>query len=245
MRGPFGSPNDLAAFLLFALPLAVAGWLTEKKWSVKSIFWVLMLALFSLSFLMTLSRGAFFGLVLALGLVLISSKNKKAFFALAFLLALFTLSSPILRQSVVKSLQSKDITITQRLLSWKTAANMIQTHPFLGNGVNMYYQKSPSFYPESKVHRGYPHNCYLQMWSEIGIFGLISFLIPLLVYLLKSIINSGASSTLLQKTLFVGTVAFLIQAFVDTHFYALQPSFLFWIFWALFIASQKSGLQKP
>ena len=80
------------------------------------------------------------------------------------------------------------------------------------------------------------------MWSEIGLFGLLAFLIPLSFYLGKGLFfnqfKTRASS--LSNALLVGIAAFLIQAFFDTNFYALQASFLFWIFWGMYV-----GLSLP
>ena len=40
MRSSFGSPNDLAAFLIAAVPVAFAAWTAEKRWNARSAFFV-------------------------------------------------------------------------------------------------------------------------------------------------------------------------------------------------------------
>jgi O-antigen ligase len=61
----------------------------------------------------------------------------------------------------------------------RVAARLINDHPFFGCGLNSYrflsgYYKNPilffkSFSPEA-------HNTFLQVWAELGLMGLLSFL---------------------------------------------------------------------
>ena len=55
---------------------------------------------------------------------------------------------------------------------WREAIAIIRQHPILGIGINTYSQIAPGY---RITWGGYPHNCYLQMASEIGIPGLIFF----------------------------------------------------------------------
>jgi|GEM_PF-1495766 len=239
MQSSFSSPNDLAAFLLLGIPLSFHAWEKNKIWNKQGILYAALFIFLSVALIATLSRSAFLALLISIFLYLVL-QNRAAL--LTFLgscgaLAVLFSTSKELRYNFFGSFNAKDITIGERLRFWEITLRMIQEHPFLGNGINMYYTKFPLFAPASETYRGYAHNSYLQMWSEIGLFGFLAFLIPLFFCLGKGLFSgrfkTRASS--LSNALLVGIVAFLIQAFFDTNFYALQASFLFWIFWGMYV----------
>ena len=116
---------------------------------------------------------------------------------------------------------------------------MLRVHPLLGHGVNSYHRIQPLFITGDVPH-GYAHNCYLQMWSEVGLLGLVFFLIPKFKFLEGSVVQARRSRAHLdlELALSVSLVALLIQAFFDTTFYALQTSALFWVFWGIYHAQR-------
>lgn len=238
MQSSFCSPNGLSAFLILAIPLVFSVWVRQEKWSFKSVAASAGLAVFSVSFAMTLSRAAFFALVLAVLIFLLRQKSMKALLFLLALTALFLFSSDITRLNFFASLHLTDITIGERLRFWQTTWHMIKAHPWMGNGVNMFFQKFPGFAPESETYRGYAHNCYLQMWSEVGLFGLLAFLAPVALTLWRWLVLKKPSSrdSLLRNALAVGLMAFLVHAALDTHFYSLQTALLFWMSFGLLIS---------
>jgi putative inorganic carbon (HCO3(-)) transporter len=229
MRSSFGSPNDLAAFLLLALPLTLGLWVEQKKWSFKSVGLVAMLALLAVAFVATLSRSAFLALwtgVLFYGLF----TRKWGLLTLTVLAPLPLFVSQTLKYNFLDSLHLKDITITERLRFWADSWAIISERPFLGHGINTYYQKFSSLVISGRVYQGYAHNCALQMWVEVGILGVAAFFTPFLT-LPKKIKENPA--------LGVGVLAFVIQSFFDTHFYGLQTSVVFWVFWGMLSAKME------
>lgn len=227
MKSSLGSPNDLATFYLMAIPLVFWLWARERKWSWRSAAPLALLLFFFSALVMTLSRSGLFALFLAVfGYALI----RRAFLAAGGMLCLgmaFILSSELLRLNFLHSLNLRDITIAERFAFWQVTWALIQKAPLLGHGVNTYFSNFAAFAPASETYRGYAHNCYLQMWSEVGILGLLAFLAPLLFGFWKG------RSFPLKDVLRVGLAAYLIQSFFDTNFYAIQASVLFWVFWGM------------
>ncbi len=238
IKSSFSSPNDFAAFLVLAVPVSFFLWVKEKKWSVKSLCLALVFILFGVLLILTLSRAAFFGLFISIILCLILHKKIAAAIIALGIPLIFNLSF-VLRENFLRSFNLRDITIIERLRFWKTTLRMIREHPFLGNGVNMFLQKFPEFASSSEKVFGYAHNCLLQMWAEIGLFGVLAFFTPLLFVLAKEAAQKWASKeTFTQRDAWlVGIAAFLIQSFFDTNFYALQASMIFWIGWSFVTAS--------
>lgn len=238
LRGPFGSPNDLASFLILGLPVLFAVWIQNTKWNLKSLTQSALLILSGVALFMTLSRSAFFALFLAAAFFMLWRHPKKIAGAalLTAVLGIILAFSPILRSNFFGSLNLRDITIGERFRFWKITWDMILAHPWLGHGTNSFFRNFSSFAPASESFRGYAHNCYLQMWSEIGLFGTLFFLAPLMSLLKRPSVNADNRNSVLQQGLWVGLTAFLLQSFLDTNFYALQAATSFWVLWGAYFA---------
>lgn len=121
---------------------------------------------------------------------------------------------------------------------WEEAVDIIRQFPFFGTGLNTYSKIAPGY---KLSWGGYPHNCYLQMAAEIGMIGLISFLMMvgiLFFRTLKAVIKmrdpflksvvSGACA---------GLLGFLIQSCLDTTLYSVQLANFMWILMGLIVAA--------
>ncbi len=82
-----------------------------------------------------------------------------------------------------------------RLLIWHTAVNAIVKHPIIGIGAYSFKHSSQNYYTIPKafyklhVKNRTPHVTYLQVLTETGIFGLITFL--LIIYrIIKEMVDS-------------------------------------------------------
>ena len=122
---------------------------------------------------------------------------------------------------------------------WKEACHIIKDHPFFGIGPNTYSKVAPDY----KINwGGYPHNCYLQMTAEIGVFGLFSFLLMLWIliartfcFLLRSPVDFWFATT---AGFFAGLVGYLFHGFWDTNFYTVKLGVLFWLIVAILVVIQ-------
>lgn len=241
MRSSLPSPNDLGAFLLLAVPLAFSSWLGCGRWNRRSALRVAALTLTTTAFIGTLSRAAFFSLLLAAAAYTALTQKKRYVLAGGGAVALLFLASGTLRQNFLYSINMQDITIGERFRTWHTTFKMIAQHPLIGNGVNMFYQKFPSFAAADESYRGYAHNGYLQIWAETGILGLAAFLVPVAAALGRGFRSAAAGRFETRDALLVGLSAFLIQSFFDTNLHAMQTSLVFWVLWGAFHAALTDG----
>ena len=141
-----------------------------------------------------------------------------------------------------------DFEQNDRVVLWQIAIQLIKQHPF-GIGLNTYSQVSNDY---SFSHRGfpfwggYPHNCYLHLTVETGIFGLLSFVWIVFVLFRNStrhvhmVRDKFLASTLLGSL--TGLSAFLAHSFVDTNFYSTQLGDLLWLMIGVVVISQKIAL---
>jgi putative inorganic carbon (hco3(-)) transporter len=239
MKSSLGAANALASFYCFAIPLTLIYFGKNKKINLIAAG---LFTLFTACFILTFSRGAFLGIVISSVFILALNRKWKFLMALVLLIALALSACQPLYLNFVGSLNFKDITINERLDYWGYTWKMIQNHPYFGIGLNMFHQKLPLYMPAGETYLGYAHNSYLQMWAEIGFFGLLSFLFPLIWGIGRAITHPKPN--LLLSCLLTGCIAFLTQAFFDNHFYALQTAFLFWIFWGMLIGLSSSAQNK-
>ena len=240
MRGSFGSPNDLAAFYLIALPLAFQVWLNKKKWSYPSVSLAGMSALFFVGLILTLSRSALLALCTAVFIYLVVSRKKRALVIGALFLAMFLSFSGIARENFVTSLNTKNITVGERLRTWRQSWEIIKEKPLLGHGANTYYREFAAHAPADQEYRGYAHNFVLQIWSDLGLVGLSLFLFALFYGFLRQ--WPGKKTAPEFAALWVGLLAFVFQGSLDTNFFAFQTSHLFWVFWGILCSD---GLISP
>lgn len=231
MKSSLGSPNGLAGFYLIAFPLALHEAISRRgRWR---LVYGACAFLFAAGLVLTFSRAAWLGLAAAGVPLLLTRRPGRAIWGTAIAVGALLLWPPA-RENLLSFFDPKDITAGERLQFWRTTWSMILDRPWLGHGVNTYFTTFPRFAPPEETYRGYAHNCYLQMWSEIGIIGLAAFLVPL-----RSLARAIAAREFFgRQALAWGLGALLIQSFFDTHLYALQSATLFWAFWGLFHAKR-------
>jgi putative inorganic carbon (HCO3(-)) transporter len=185
--GPIADPNDFAFFLLPAVPLAFAlrrrgrhGWM----WSVAAVIVVL-------AVIGTLSRGALLGLV-AMGVFALATRmvRLRAAVGLAVVLvALVALTAAFFPSLVETSLHQKghvaDQNVSERLALWREASQMTLDRPLVGMGPGAFSLDHGAYSPELPDDVNHPldvaHNTWLEISSELGLFGLAAFVAMLSV----------------------------------------------------------------
>lgn len=257
LTASFNDPNNFAGYIIVSLLVAMAllfasGFLSKKNIGIsKHLIRVGLIILVLLGFFClyrTLSRGAWLGFLVGL-VVLFSLRGKKALLGLVVLLVLSGMFAPsIIKAKLTNAFDfSQGTTSWERTKIWEGVTNMIKVHPVVGHGVNTYSENFKKYKPEDYPDLRYAHNCYLQMASEVGFFGLISFLVLIgyvLVTAMRSIIKqAGCFDRAVNAGFLCACVAFLAHSFVDTHLYSLVMAALFWMCLG-FVGASKYDLSK-
>ena len=265
----FCTANDFGGWLIVIIPLLCGLLISKSKkglsWGIKIISAVLIFFLMG-CLLFTYSRGAWTGFFIAclIGSFYIVWKMpvKIQIFTLSILLVLFSIFInffPPIRSGVssigahkfktgemlkdrVRVLDTWDM----RMQLWKEAVAVVRDHPLLGTGLNTYARIILSYKDKSfDFGFAYPHNSFLQMAAETGIFGLLSFLWVLFEYFKNGFRYLRESRDFLVLGLMSGILAFLLQSFVDTNLYALQLVVLFWFMLGLTVAVMNIEQNDP
>lgn len=234
MTGPYHNPTDLATYFSFIV-LFTFGYAAFLKRRIRWIVW--MLGLLSLAcFARTMALGAWIAFTMAIGLVLLPWDKLLRRRAL-LLIVLLVIGAGVVfkwtgRAHTVLSLS--DGGTKDRKAMWSTAMLMIYDRPFLGHGVNTFMANYMRYWVGEERMPRYAHNCYLQMAAETGLVGVGAFLAVLGVLTAQLIRAYKKQRDLIQRRVFLGLAAalcaFVIHAAVDTNFYSLRQSALFWIF---------------
>jgi putative inorganic carbon (hco3(-)) transporter len=172
--GIFENPNDLATALDLLIPLSVALALTRRG-MVRAAYFACA-AILAVAVVVTFSRGGFLGLV-AMGGVLLwkVSRRRRAVAALAFvvLIVVFLAAMPggysTRITSIFDSASDPTGSAQERRDLLERAAVVAMNNPIIGVGMGNYHTYS--------LRERKAHNSYLEIAAELGLMGLMAYLV--------------------------------------------------------------------
>lgn len=187
---PNGDPNDVAFVLATTLPFAF--WLLRER-GMRRLAVLAMIAVISVSILLTFSRGALVGL--AAGVLWTALVERKHIKVVVVGAAIATLVLAIVFQTqqrqVERGLRAKQnvasSNVSSRLEAWNAASRLAVEHPLLGVGpgnFQFHYLEETGRPPGTPVLR-VVHNAYLDVAAELGVLAMLLFLGYLLMMLMR------------------------------------------------------------
>ncbi|HTM11123.1 MAG TPA: O-antigen ligase family protein [Verrucomicrobiae bacterium] len=183
-----GNPNDLALMLNIVLPLSVALLMTTRNLAARIVLPIGILVS-AVAIIVTFSRGGFITLVSLLLLYLWRFRRRRGrlwiWGLIPFLLVCIPLIGPtyLERLSTISNMEAdKTGSAQERWSDMVAAATFIEKHPLVGAGLG---QSALATREERGPDGGLVHNVYLQYAAELGLPGLLLFLI-LFIQCLKS-----------------------------------------------------------
>ncbi len=237
-----GNYNNLGMFAILSLFPSVMLFLGEKQ-RKRKMFYALLAIMAFFNLLVSFSRNALLGLVIGFLLLILFYSYK---FIIAFVISLgLALIIPVTRMRI---LQIADMTQNEsRLKIWKTAIYMIKDNFLFGVGNGNFYTKYWSYvwkhpaelyseYDQTQVL--HPHNIFLKIQSELGVFGSLAFIGILvsnfagLVRFIKT--EKNPFLNLFFKGMIISFAVFIFMNLIDNFFSAPQVVAFFWIFTAAY-----------
>jgi len=170
------NPNVLAEYLVLVIPVTLGALWTTGKFARKAIYAGLTGALI-LCLVLTFSRGAWLGLVLAL-VVFAILKEPRLFILFMVLALIFPLFMPTVVLDRIASIGSmEDSSNAFRVTIWIAAFRMIKDYWLTGIGLGLSaFARVYRDYMIAGTPAQHAHNLYLEMGIEIGIAGVLAFL---------------------------------------------------------------------
>lgn len=251
VTGGFGNPNVFSVYLLLVIPIPLVVLFRESD-SVLSRFLAL-ISLFAemICLILTWSRGAWLGVMLEVLLffLLFSRRTRKA---LPVGIVPTVVASFFLPQSIVDRFQSigdlSESSIRYRLFVWKGTWRMLCDHPF---GIGLGDERFKSYYlsyavkgTETVIHT---HQLFLQIFCELGVFGLILFLIFLCFFFFECIRQNRVEESGRRLQILGGGLAIvgaLTAGMFDHVWYHHGVFCLFWIMAAMTASAFERGKSK-
>ena len=231
------NPNMLGQYLILAIPLGGAGLLSAKTWGGR-LFYLVCCGIMAVCMLMTLSRGAWLGLLFAGFIFVLFLQPRLLLLTPIALVALyFVLPDAIItRFASIGNLE--DQSTSYRVYIWLATLDMLKDYWLCGIGpgeaaFNMVYPK----YSYSGIVAPHSHNLFLQIVCDAGIVALVVFLLMLIAFA-RELCGAFCRekdwySKTHQAAILGGVVGFMAQAMTDYSFYNYRVMFLFWTFLAL------------
>lgn len=179
---------------------------------------------------LSLSRGAWLGLMLAAGVCVLISANKKMILAFAvagLLLTGVVMAAPNLRYRVLLPFQGEKSAVA-RLSIWDTGLKMVKDSPVLGKGMNGFSDNWDSYNTDPNLeHYNFPHNIFLNFWIDLGLLGMLSVVAILVLTVARGIARRATNPAMLGMLLAV--VAIVSHGLIDIPYLKNDLALAFWI----------------
>ena len=243
-----GNPNVLGEYLLMLIPVCGAMVYGAKKWFAK-IFYFGVMCCAGLCMIFTQSRGCWLGLILIA--VIFALLVDKRLVILGIIAAMFLPS--FLPESIISRFTSignlGDSSTSYRVYIWLGTLRLLKD--FWWNGIGLgqeAFNKVYPYYSYNAISAPHAHNLYLQLITETGISGLVTFIISMLVALKKMLVGYivGKKNVygILCAAVIAGIFGFLLQGMFDYVWYNYRVFAIFWMFVGVGIASRRCACEE-
>jgi len=245
----FGNPNVYGTYLLLAIPLTGACIIYTKRFLFKLLA-LGITGLLLLNLLLTYSRGCYLALALAVGIFILIMEKRFIVLMIPLLLAVPFLIPDTMWMRILSIFNTEDTSTAFRLFIWQGSLRVIGDFWMvgIGQGIEAYSRVYP-YYGLAAIYSPHSHNLFFQVFIELGIVGILTFL-GLLACFFRAMVTFIRNVTELKlKVVAVAMIAavigFLFQGIFDYVFYNYRVLLTFYVFLGLGIAFTKvHGIQK-
>lgn len=267
----YGFPNGVGLFLAPLIPFAIylmkETWPVIKKYKTQKINklsitnsqsqttkfknWLLFLSsifyliLAPLAIIFSKGTGPLLGIIGGISLLFLINKKTRWLIILVGLISLISLLFLPQLSNIKQEITFQDRSGQIRLAIYKETWNFLKDNPLVGAGLASYSKKIAPYHTtvnnENIEIFHHPHNAFLTMWVNLGILGLLSFIIIKfysLCFIPYSIYKQ--KKQLLPLTLFTISSLFiiLIMGLVDSPYIKNDLAMFFWLLIALILSSK-------
>lgn len=242
----FTSPNAVAMYLEPPVAIAAGFALYSRERRDRNVALACLAALLP-ALVLTLSRAGLLTLAVLVVIAVVTMPQRRLKVALlggALVTGIAIAQIPYIKIRLYHQLDPNYPynTFEGRLVIWHDTLNMLRDHPIFGAGLRAYTHVMQPYVTGHRLPELYPHDIWLAMWSELGLLGLIAFVILIGILLWKGW-KGFARGDGLARPLLWGTaaafVAITVHGFFDTPYYKNDLAVEFWIVAALEVAAIK------
>jgi len=226
VTGVFDYPNALGLYLGPLIVVAV-GKMYKKP------FYIIAIILFSLAIVLAQSEAAIASTIIVVVLMgIVHPKLRKKTLVISVIAASLFLIIPQTRTFLIPKLTLQDYSGQVRLGQWSETMAFLKDHPVFGAGLSGYPEAIKPYHKQTHIEIfQYPHNIFLNIWTELGLLGLASFVLLALLFF-------RSSPFLLPTSYFLLPFPFLqlfLHSLVDVPYFKNDLAVMTWIFLAIYL----------
>lgn len=242
-------PNAVGLFLapLTVLASGMALQAVRKKNTVCAVLSAAAALLMLAGIVVAESEGALVGIAVGLFLLGMCFARTRLVTAIgAILIVAAVLVMPQVRTPVLQKLMLQDWSGTVRRMIWEETTIMLKDRPLFGAGLSGFpIRLEPYHHYKIEIFQ-YPHQLFLNLWSETGLLGIIAFAWIVAVFAMRAVPRMGMSAS--SRVAVAMMAALLVHGLVDVPYFKNDLAFLFWIVILLgagFTETEKSANLAP
>ena len=240
----YTSPNSVAIFMEPAVAIA-AGFVLysdDRRDRTLALVWLV----FGLaSMIATLSRAGMLTLAVLVLVAVITMRRTRLKLAIlggSVVVAIALLQIPFVSKRLYRQFDPSYPynTFEGRLQIWSDTLRMLRARPIFGSGLRAYETAMQAYVSPGHKPELYPHNLFLAMWVELGLLGLIAFVVLLATLLWRGWSSYARADGFARPLLWGTSAAFLavaVHGMFDTPYFNNDISVEFWLVAALEIAA--------
>ncbi len=241
----FDNPNNFAEILVMLTPLMLA-LLINARTAAGRLMALAVLGLSVIAIGHTYSRSGWIGLVGAI-VVFFAFQNWRL---VPLLLAAGVLVIPFLPESIYNRILTignmEDTSTRYRLYIFESTAELLKDYGLRGVGLGNDVMKGIFGQYVPMVDGNYPvhtHNNYLQMWAEVGIFGLLAYLAAIFGQLKAGVKAFAAATDKRVKIMLSASISamcgILVISLAEYTWFYPRNMFLFWFLFGTIVVCVK------
>lgn len=245
----YNTANATALFLVPLIGIAAGLALYERDRMVRLVS-AAYGGVFVLSTFLSLSRGGLLALGVIALILAVMNRYRLYLVPAVLVLAVISVLIPGIRSRLAHEFNPSDPnnTFLSRTHLWQATLGMLRDHPIFGSGMFGFARSIQPYrggvYEENLI---YPHNIVLNMWTETGLLGVISFF-WLLVQTFRVSWHGWKSGSAAWRAIQLGIVlamvAIVVHGLVDVPYFKNDLALEFWTFLGLAWAGTRQAKAK-
>lgn len=246
----YANKNLLSSILFLTLPFIISATASSKGWKITSF---ILFPIVIILLLVIKTKAVILALIIAsilFFILFIRKGGKKTQFLLGLLLvSILIIGFVVYQNKIYFSSLTNTNTAIERLRLWKNSFEMIKENPVLGVGAENWQIHFPKFgldkFDSGVIQNGIqtfqrPHNDFLWVFSETGVFGFLiyTFIFGVILFYLLRLLNHEKSEEdkRLYSILFAGIVGYIFISLVDFPLERIEHQVLLYLTFSIVLA---------
>lgn len=223
----FPYPNAVGLYLGPVIVIGVTQWRKNR-------FWIVTTVASSIAIVLSQSEAAIVAVVATLFLAAVATKRLRRYAVAAAAIAVVAVALSPFRQTVFDKLTFNDFSGQVRRSQWSETVTMLGDRALLGAGLNG-YPAAMEPYHEAEQYEifQYPHTIVLNVWTELGLLGLVAFLV-LAVAVVRAYRLRPTADNL---PAFLALLAMSIHGLADVPYFKNDLAMMTWLLLAVVAAT--------